>query len=195
MNEQELKKIWQESNAAQEKINIHSPQLLSNMDQELKRFERRINKRDRREIIVAILSIFYLIYVVFSTSDNFRKIGAILLILYVLFVIYKLASVRNKKPPFGITQSLKDQLINYRSYVLQQQKLIKTVLYWYLLPMLPGLIFLLISMKSITIIITSILMSVMFIAIYRMNQRAAEENYTPLLKEINFAIDKLEMQE
>ena len=142
MTEQELKQIWQEDLAV-EKINIQSPKFLSNMDKEFKRFEKRIDRRDNREVIAFVFSILFfggmLAIRKFTLLEN---IGFGLLIAYSLLVIYILLKVKKAKPVFSISQSVKEQLINYRSYVRSQQKLLENVLYWYLLPMLPGMILL-----------------------------------------------------
>lgn len=192
MTEQELKQIWQEDLAI-EKINIDSPKFLSDMDKEFKRFENRIDQRDKREILAIIFSIlFYGVMIAFRKFTVFENIGFSLLIAYSLFVLYMLLKVKNAKPVFSISQSVKEQLINYKKYVQQQQKLLENVLYWYLLPMIPGLFFLFMEKGMIAIVASSIIVGLIFFGIYKLNKRAADVNFNPLLDEISIAIKRLE---
>ncbi|MFK7771324.1 MAG: hypothetical protein AB8F94_04260 [Saprospiraceae bacterium] len=193
MTEQELKQIWQESNLATEKINIQSPKLLSNMDKEFKRFENRIERRDNREIIAVIFSIlFYGGMITFREFSLLENIGFCLLVAYSLLVVYMLLKVKNAKPTFSVSQSVKEQLINYKNYVRRQQKLLENVLYWYLLPMIPGIVFLLLNKGAIMLIGSSVMITLVFFGIYKLNKRAADENFNPLLDEISIAIKRLE---
>lgn len=193
MKDKELIKIWQTSTAAQEKINQQSPKLLSNMDKELARFENRINARDNREIIVALMFALFLGGAVFRIEAMTEKIGSLLLMGYCLWIIFYLLKVKNKKPNFSITASMKEQLIAYRTYVLHQQKAVDSVLYWYLLPMLPGVFLFWMGFESyLALAISAIVLVLVFVWIYRLNKRAAVENYNPLLAELGQAIKQLE---
>lgn len=195
MTEQELKQIWQDGLAI-EKINIQSPKFLSNMDKEFKRFEKRIDRRDNREIIAFVFSILFfggmLAIRGFTLLEN---IGFGLLIAYSLLVIYILLKVKKSKPVFSISQSVKEQLINYKSYVRSQQKLLENVLYWYLLPMLPGMILLYMNRGASIIIGGSFIVALIFFGIHKLNKRAADENFNPLLEEISLAIKRLDEKE
>lgn len=196
MNDTDLIEIWQKSSAVKAKIKQQSPKLLSNMDKELAKFENRIKRRDRREIIVAIAVTPFLALGALTSDSRYEQIGCLLLILYVLWVIFALVQVKYKQPAFSVSLSLKAQLIEYQAYVLRQQKLVKNVLYWYLSPMLPGVFFMWMGLENTVVLVGSILfLPFVFIFVYQTNQRAAKENYTFLLEELSGAIAKLEGKE
>lgn len=193
MNDNQLKEAWQKLAIDKEKINFKSPNLRSNMEQEIKKFEKRIRLRNRKEIITAAGLLIFFVALAIS-SDGYQRIGSILLIGYFIWVIYYLTKANLQQPVFGISKSIKEQLIEYRSYVLLQRNLIKNVLYWYILPILPGIIFLWLSFESKVVVATSALISIfIFTYIYRLNQRAAKENYDYLLSQLNQAIQNLEV--
>ena len=56
MTEEQLKAIWQSKNEEKETINFHSLNI-KDMNQQIKAFERKIEKRNNREVFVAILGI------------------------------------------------------------------------------------------------------------------------------------------
>ncbi|MBX2872246.1 MAG: hypothetical protein KTR30_09100, partial [Saprospiraceae bacterium] len=81
-----------------------------------------------------------------------------------------------------------------RSYVVVQRNLVKSVLYWYILPLVPGLVVFYLSMESwLAISISATISAMIFVFVYRLNQRAAKENYEHLLKDLDRAIQSLEI--
>ena len=194
MNDTDLFRVWKESISIKEKVNHQSPKLLSNMDKEFAKFEHRIKHRDQREIIGAMAFVPIFVLGAFKSENGYEQIACILLIIYSFWVVFSLVFVKYKQPSFSISLSLKEQLIEYRTYILRQQKLVKNVLYWYLFPMLPGIIFFWMGFEHTTLLIASILgvIAFVFLFIYQLNQRAARENYNSLLDELNGAIEKLE---
>lgn len=192
MNENKLKEAWEQLVSDKEKISFKSPNLRIDMEREINNFEKRIKLRDRREIIVA--ACFLLCSITLAIiSNGYERLGAIFISVYLVWVIYYLTKAKNQQPSFSISKSIKTQLIEYKSYVLLQQRLVKNVLYWYLLPLIPGVVFFCLGMESKIVAALLLLFNVfVFIYIYRLNQRAAKENYGNLLKELNQAIQNLE---
>ncbi len=192
MNDSQLKEAWKKLASDKDKLNVQLPNLRTNMEREINKFEKRIHKRDRREIITAICLLFFSISLT-VISDGYQRIGSILLCGYLIWIIYYLTKAKIQKPSFSISKSLKEQLIEYQSYVLLQQRLVKNVLYWYILPLVPGMLFLSMSMESrIGIAISLSINFFILIYVYRLNQRAAKENYDDLLRGLNQTIQNLE---
>ncbi len=194
MTDDELKKIWQVSNARKQQINIHSINM-NNMNERIKKFEKNITTRNNKEIAVAIALI--IIYSIFAyiKSEPLAKIGAILLLFYCFHVIYQFRKTAARQPAFDVMVSLKDQLVAYQAYVLEEQKLYKNVLYWYLLPMLPGLILFLvgsgINLMS-SIIYFGVIIPLGFTLVYYFNQKAVKKMTKPLLEDIAKTLKSLE---
>lgn len=194
MNDIELKQAWKKLEIDKEKINFQSPNLKMNMEQEIIKFEQRVNARDRREIITAsILVILFTIIAIMNEGS--MRIGAILLIFYFVWVIFYLTKAKNQKPTFSISKSIKNQLIEYKSYVVVQRNLVKNVLYWYILPIFPGVIFCNLNMESRVLLVGTVIFNILLLTyVFRLNQRAAKENYDGILKNLDDAILNLEVQ-
>lgn len=194
MNDEELKAIWKASNERMHQINLHSINL-NNMNEQIKKFEQTIRKRNNIEIMVAIgLIIIYSIFVYIKPMP-LAKIGAFLLLLYCFNVIYQLRKTTAKQPSFDITRSLKEQLLAYQAYVLEEQKLYKNIFYWYLLPMLPGLILFLIGtgIKLLpAIIYFGIIIPIGFTFVYYFNRKVIENRTRPLLADIAKTLKSLD---
>lgn len=193
MKDEELKTIWKASNERIEEINLNNLNL-NDMNQAIKKFEQRITKRNNLEIAVAIGSIALFIVFAYIKVEPMAKLGAILLVLYAANVIYQLRKTESKQPTFDMTQSLKLQLIDYQNYIKAERKLLKNIAYWYLLPMLPGMVLFLIGTGStpIYVIIYFVVVIIMFTGIYLLNQKAVRGNMDPLIEDINKALATLE---
>ena len=193
MNDENLKRIWQENKLAAEKIDNSNSKTIKDMNTGLKKLERNIQKRDNLEVGAAILSIIYFAYQTVSSPELYKKIGYVLFIVYLLEVIFVLIKVKNAKPGIDLTASLKEQLVRHRDYVLRQQRLLKNVLWWYLLPGLPGLLVLHLGREfSYSVVLSLAFIFAVGAFIYFLNRRAAERDFNPLLTELNNAINGIE---
>jgi len=197
MNDNELKTIWKASNDRMHQINLHSINL-NNMNEQIKKFEKTIRRRNNTEIIVAIgLIIIYSVFVYIKPMP-LAKIGAFFLLLYCFNVIYQLSRTTAKQPGFDVTRSLKEQLLAYQAYVLEEQKLYKNIFYWYLLPMLPGLILFLVGSGMTLlagIIYFGIFVPLGFAFVYYFNRKVIKNRTRPLLADIAKTLKSLEEKE
>lgn len=133
MFEQELKDIWK-SAAQAEKIKFDLSRLLIDLNTKMKVLEKAIRKRDRREIAASFIGIPIFGYFAFSIPSIVTKIACVLGILWFCYVIYKLQRVKKNKIPIDLALPFRAQLENQKTNLLQQAKLLDTVLYWYVLP-------------------------------------------------------------
>ena len=193
MTEEQLKQIWQSANDKNETISFNSLNL-KEMNQQIKKFEKTIKARNNREIGAAILVIAGFGYYAFIIPSILGKLGSIWTIGYGIWVIYKLKKVEAKQPGFDIEHSVKQQLMDYQKYVKAEQQLLKNILYWCLLPIIPGmLLFTLGTGKEwSSLLVGYSIMLIMFIAIYLLNKEAAEKQFTPLLTDIEKTLQNLE---
>jgi len=193
MTEEQLKEIWQSANDKNEIVNFHSLNL-ENMTQEIKKFEKKIKTRNNREICAAIAVIAIFGYYALLIPSILGKLGAIWTIGYGIWVIYKLKKVETKQPGFDLEQSIKQQLIEYQKYVKTERRLLKNILYWYLLPILPGMVLFVLGTGTewSSLLIVSSITLIVFIAVYLLNQEAADKEFTPLLADIEKALQGLE---
>ncbi len=193
MTEEQLKKIWQSANDKNETINFHSLNL-KEMNQQIKKFEKTIAARNNREIGAAILVIVGFGYYALSIPAILGKLGSIWTIGYGIWIIYKLKKVAAKQPGFNIEHSIKQQLIDYQKYVKSEQRLLKNILYWYLLPGLPGMMLIMLGSRKEwgDLFFGFSIIFIIFLAIYLLNKEAAEKQFTPLLTDIEKTLQRLE---
>ena len=193
MEDENLKKIWQDKNIPTEKIIIHPLNLTTTMDTQLQKFEKDIKKRNNREIGVAMVLIPIFGYYAYSIPPTLSKIGSVLLVLYALFVIYKLKKVNKNKPSSDTSSSIKAYLVSYKSYIAQERLLLKNVLYWYLLPAIPGMVLFKAGFGfSGGSLLYGLGVCALCIGVYLFNQKAVREQFDPLLVDISEAIRQLE---
>ena len=194
MTDEELKVIWKASNERMQSINLHSIQL-NNMNEQIKKFEKTIRRRNNIEILAAIGIIACFGFYASIKPEPLAKIGAILTMLYAFNVIYQLKKTASMQPSFDIMSSLKEQLIDYQMYILAEQKLLKNVFYWYLLPMLPGLVLFLIG-TGITpiqaVAYFGVFVPLGFTFVYYINRKTVERKFRPLLEDIDEILKSFE---
>lgn len=200
MTEEQLKAIWQSENEEKETINFHALSI-KDMNQQIKAFEKKIEKRNNREVFVAILGIIFLGYNLFTVSDKLELLGGMCGISYCLWVIYKLKKVQAKQPRFDMESSIRQQLLDYRAYIKKEQQLLKTIFYWYMLPAFPAMVFFsfgggrewsLIREQWPHLFLPFGFLLFMSITIYLLNQEAADREFTPLLRDIENTLQNLE---
>lgn len=194
MTDDELKAIWKVSKERIKTVNLNTLKV-NYMNEQIKKFEQTVRRRNNQEIIVAIgLIVWFGIYA-YIKPEPLAKVGALFIVLYCLNVIYQLRRTESKQPNFDMMRSMKEQLVDYQKYVKAEQKLLTNVLYWYLLPMLPGLILFLIG-TGVTltqgIIYFGVVVPLGFSLVAYMNKQAVLRRTRPLLEDIAKTLDSLE---
>lgn len=211
MEEQELKNIWK-SSSKNENIAINTTQLIGNFKVEMQDRERIVRSRDRREIIVAIIGIAIYSYIALSLPVSISSIAALFVALSLGYIIYRLRRQRKSKYAQNLFLPLTEQLKNQKQFMLDQVRLLESVLYWYFLPFFISYMafvwgsgnreaydenlfdILLITKLKVKIIVT-ILMIILGIYIVRTNKRAAKINWKPLIKKIDIILGNLKKEE
>jgi cbb3-type cytochrome oxidase subunit 3 len=133
MIEQELKNIWRNSSEA-EQIKLDLSRLMIDLNNKMVRIEKAIRRRDLREIVAAIIVIPIFAYLAWAVPYPIAKVAAILTIVWAGYVIYKFKSVQRKRRKENFSLPFKDQLENQKANMMDQHRLLDTVLYWYVLP-------------------------------------------------------------
>lgn len=132
MIDHELKNIWDKS-SQKERVKLDITKLLIELKNEMNNFDRKIKRRDRREIIACFIGMvgfgIMTIYIPFIVT----KIACILTIGWFGYVIHRLRNVSRQAEP-DVTLSFRDQLNQRKQYLQKQADLLRSVLYWYILP-------------------------------------------------------------
>ncbi|MCK8480352.1 hypothetical protein [Psychroserpens algicola] len=207
MKEQDIKNIWK--NTSQMKaIKFDMEHLLIDFKSGMEYRERIVRNRDRREIIVAFVGIVGFSILAFYLPVSVSTIGVVLTILTYINMIYKLRSNRKSKHTQELFLPIKDQLLHQKQFMLNQAKLLDTVLYWMALPLFVGIMIffwglefsdssdlLSILTSSFTSkLLYSLLVGACFAYIVWTNKKAVKVNWEPLIKQIDTILDSLKKE-
>ncbi len=208
MIEQELKNIWRNSSETKN-IQFDMTQLFNDFKTGMESRERIVRIRDRREIFGAIIAIILFGYIAYYNPFLISKTGAFLMVVSYLLYIYKLRANRKSKHTQDLFLPIEEQLQHQKQFMLNQAKLLGSVLYWMALPMfvsymlfiwgvgdpsdhqIPSLLLEVLPTKLSGKIIWSSFMAIIYIYIVWLNKRAVVVNWKPLIKQIDTIIDQL----
>ncbi len=195
MFENELKTIWQNS-SREELVRFNTSKLLIELESKLESFDRRIQIRDRNEIIAAaiIIPVFGIYF--FCTPQLLAKIGLFIGVLFCILVMYILTNVK-KYRVIDYSLPIKEYLAKHRQYLVKQKSLLENVLYWYILPPTVSVILFFMGKGfEISKLVIPIVMIVIVNAfIYYINKRAVKEDFDPLIRKLDLTIKNLETVE
>ncbi len=183
MNEDNLKSLWKNS-SQKETISFNQYKIVSEMNDKMIEFEKSIKKRNMREIIAAIVVIIFFSIQTIRYELFLQKLGAGLAVLAAVFIIFKLLHIQNSKKPITLTGSIKEQLQHSKDYLLREQKLLKSVLFWYVLPLMVPLFIITIGSDYPLGIQIAYLVFILGVSIfvYYINHKAAKKLDTQLLE-------------
>jgi len=196
MNDDELKAIWKTSNERMHIINLNSINM-NVMNQAMKNFENIISRRNTREISFYLIGIVVFSILAYTATEPLKKLGAILLVASAIGVIYFIRKPKEKQPRFDITSSIRKQLLDYQEYVRAERKLLENIFYWCLLPTLPGAILFILGLAWIwqAKLMYFIFILIIFMFVYKLNQKAIVVKMNPLLNDIDKTLKSLEDKE
>jgi len=192
MLENELEIIWKNSTKA-EVVKIDKPEFLTDIDLQLKYFDKNIKKRDRREYIAAAIVTLTFGTGFFFFTGILSKLGLLLGALYGILVIIVLQNAKKQKPD-NYSLPIKEYLVQHRKYLVKERNLLKNVIYWYILPPFIGSVLFCIGQYTgvIQFIISITIVSGINVYIYFLNKAAVRKVFDPLIKKIDKTIEDLE---
>lgn len=202
MIEDELIVLWQ-SSPKHEQIKFEKSRLMLEVQSSLDRFDKAVNRRDYIEIGAAIfVAIPLFAYQIYHQSNYVAKLGALWIVMYCFYVIYKLLVAKKSKPEES------DSYINYlkqsKTYLERQRNLLENIIYWYILPSLPGVVIMVTGMLELYrkswqeiigikhLWILSLLIVVTTISAYVINKRAVKRQINPRIKKLDELIHLME---
>ena len=195
MMEDELIKIWQ-SSSNQERIKFEKSRLMIELESSLTRLHRWWKYLELVEGIAILICIpvfaFYIYFVPFTLS----KIASALIVIWLIYVIIRMARIKKYKPS-AFTESYLDYLYKTRAYLKIQINLLKSSLYWYVLP---AVIFIFLFLAGAwerpethnVAILTAILAVCIGYLTYYINKRRVRKEFEPRLRKIDELIAVME---
>lgn len=133
MLEQELKDLWRNA-PEKERIKFDLSRLLLDLNGQLNDLNARIKRRDRNDIITMLIGIPVFSYLIYVIPFPITKTGLVLAILGMVWYVFKLRNHYLHRLPVDYTKPFKVQLEVQKLNLLHEEKLMSTVLYWFLIP-------------------------------------------------------------
>ena len=200
MNDDELKKMWQQQPLR--KPDVSPEQLVSAMQKQTSQFRGILVARDLRELVVcAVVIIIFGIYYFTLAQTRMSRLGDLIVIGSSIFIAWKLVRARRNNPPAPPGATVVESLRAELNAVRAQSRLLGSVLWWYLLPIGIG-IFACTSgsfgggVGSLVYeIIYTIAIIALFAWIYRLNQTARATQLLPVEAQLESLIHSAETGE
>jgi hypothetical protein len=190
MKDNEMKELWK-SITEFELIRIDHDSLNKEVHEQSATMERKIVIRNRLEIGVAILLMHVAAFIAYVHPNLLVKTGAILMFPYLFLVIYKLLEVRkNKKHGEEFSDNL-EFLKHSLDYYQKERHLLNTVFYWYVLPCIPCVAFVLlgIGLSGFKLVYAGAIVIGMSYSIVRINQLTVSKKINPLIEKLQSEIE------
>ena len=213
MLEQELKDIW--NNASQTaQISIETNLLVEELNTRINGIQKKIRKRDIREIAASIFGILLFGYLFFEIPFPITKLACGLAIAWFVFVILKFRKSKTQNVKTDFSLSLTEQLNHQKTMMVQQAKLLDSALYWYAIPpFIMNFIFILglenptdynwtnsiaeslLPLSSHLKTITIIGLALFYAFTFWVNKRALNKDVNPMIKSIENMQQQIKQQQ
>lgn len=193
--EDELIKIWQSSPEI-EQVKFEKSRLMIELESSLNRIQRVWKNMLIRETLAAAICIPIFAYQVFTHPFTLTRIGSGLIVLAVVYIVFRLFRFKRQKPNNN-SENYLDYLYSTREVLGIQKKALDNVVFWYVLPIFPGLILFMLGFthipeKTNIILFTFCLFIAMAIGAHYLNKWAAKKYYIPRLQKIDELIKVME---
>jgi Flp pilus assembly protein TadB len=188
----ELKHTWE--NQHNDLNDYTRSELVTIVNNKLSTIEQQIKSRDRREIIACVIMIIFFSFVFFTANSVWHQAGSMVIILSAFFIWFKLKTAQRQAldQERSANRSLREHLKFELQMLREQKKLLKDVVWWYILPLCIGLILFAISFGLLARIIYIAVVVLVGLALWKINRRAAKREFDPILKEIKEALRSLD---
>ena len=144
------------------------------------KFQEKVYWRNAREYVAALVVIVIFGFDFWRTSDALARVACGLIIagtLYVMWHLHERGASRSLPAEMGLASGLEF----YRRELARQRDLVRSVAWWYLGPMIPGLVVLMVARARSSpghlrpIGLSSALVALVFVSAWWLNQRAARK--------------------
>ncbi len=195
MNDDELKKLWQQQPPGNP--DPSPAQLISAMQDKMSRFRRTLLWRDFREISACVLVSIIFGYYFFHQRAPMVRLGDLIVIGSAIFIAWKLVHARWTAPPAPpgstIVESLRAELNSVRT----QSGLLGSVLRWYLLPLTIGeLVFIWgLPMNFQAKISPTLVVFAINVSVYKLNKWARSKQILPMEAQLQALLHSAETGE
>lgn len=194
MNDEELKRLWQQQPLREPPS---AAQLVSAMQNKTNQLRRVVDSRDLRELWACAFIIILFGYYYFTESRPISRLGDCIVIGSAIFIGWKLVHTRRSTPPAPPGATTVETLRAELRAVRAQSRLLGSVLWWYLLPLTVGV---LIStwdkrMNVAGAIFVALIVGALDAFVWWLNQRARAKELLPVEAQLQSLLHSAETGE
>lgn len=188
----ELRSPWQESNRE-----LASPEkredLVARTCRRVERLEASFVRRDVIETIAAIAACFTFGRMFLRTDNLIARIGAGIVVIAAVYIVYKLHRTRMDGKQSHMDDSVRDYCTNEVERLHRQVHLLRSVVWWYVSPILVGVNLVFFGMNGVGIGSIAYFLFTLLLGlwIYRLNQKAVAKSLIPALDELSGLLEEL----
>lgn len=150
-------------------------------------------RRDLIESVIAVICCWIFGSAFLKFEHAIAKIGATTVVLGCLYIIYKLHRTRNSQEKSRLEDSVRDFCKKEIGRMDGQIRLLKSVLWWYISPILLGVNLIVFGLRGVGVFSVSYLAMTLILSgwIYAMNQKAVTKTLTPAIDELKDLMNQL----
>ena len=194
MMEDELIKIWQ-SSSRQQRLKFEKSKLMIELQSSLGRLHRWWKYLTLIEVISAIIGILGFGFIIYKAPFTTTKVASVLIIIFYINILIKVLGIKKFKPSDSEENYL-EYLKKVKKYLEVKKRLLKTAIYWVILPIYPMLLLFFIGFWHIPtkryLIITIYLVSIgMGIYGYFLNKKRVKNEINPRIDRVDELIKQL----
>jgi hypothetical protein len=171
LNDRDLQALWQSQALDQEAISLEEVRGKG------KRLERIVSRRNLREYVGAVIVVAGYGWILWVGPSGIIRAGAGLVIVAAIFIVYHL-QIRGAATSLPADLVLRSALEFHRVQLVRQRDLLRGVWWWYLLPLVPGMLVVQIGQalahpeRRSRIIAYCVAVAAVAAGIYELNRRA-----------------------
>ena len=157
-------------------------------------FDRKIRQRDWRESIAAVVVALFFGALAWLESSLLVTAGTLLIVAGCVFIFWHLRRTRTRFAAPESAEPVKQRLLRERDKLDAQIRLLKSVLWWYIMPLLTGVLLVTVGdngWSTFTIVYGSVVI-VGAVGIYMMNQRAVRNDLIPRRERLSELLDQVQ---
>jgi hypothetical protein len=185
MKDLDLKRLWQQQTVAPA-TQIANTEVALQMKKRMDRFNRGIFWRDAREVGACLALIAWAGYGLACTASALTHAGHVIIILSSAFIAFRLTTTRRKNQAGQCSDPVSDFLVAEGVRIQNQINLLRSVLWWYILPLLSGAILMVLG-QEVSSIRKGVVLGVMIPfgwLVHWLNHRAIRTSLLPLKREL-----------
>jgi hypothetical protein len=193
MNDQELKRLWQQQPLPAEEVK-RGEDIILTVKKKMREFNRTIFWRDVREVAACIIIVIVFLPGFFKPGAGLSKAGCLVEVLAAVFIGCRLVLSKRKFDRLTAGDSLREHLLLERRKLDNQIHLLRTVLWWYILPVYIGAVMFTFGLDrplAGKLTFTSVY-ALVCAGIWWLNQYAVRKQLLPLKAELEKTLEGVE---